>query len=201
MTNSATMGSGTTAGALHYLDFLSTKGYMVPGAIAALKTAFIKVFSTVGEEGWENIQIRDVNVDDYMKRFGNMTHGKYNAKSLIDYKSRVNKVVGWYLEFLSKPGWTPPVKLRKRAHSTKNNIAAAISGDNTDAAESTTVFTPSEPQTVPTPTTKPNLVAFPFPLSNGVLASLYLPTTISATDAKRIARFVETLVIEESQDE
>jgi hypothetical protein len=193
------IGSGTVAGALQYLDFLSSKGHVKPGAIAALKTGFSKVMKTVGDQGWENIEIRNIDIDNYMNRFANMTQGQYNSNSLTDYRSRVNKVTSWYLEFLSKPGWTPDVKERKRKSSTTRPIGPA--GHEVDAAAgelSNDNILSTE--MVATPPSKANLVAFPFPLSDGTLATLYLPPIIAPNDARRMARFVETLVIQESAD-
>ena len=189
------IGSGTVDGALQYLEFLSSKGHVKPGAIAALKTGFGKVMKTVGEDGWESIEIRTLDVNDYMNRFANMTQGKYNSSSLADYGSRVKKVVSWYLEFLSKPGWTPDVKERNRK-STKS-ISNDQSGDEAEVSGHSIGRENVKENAITTPASKTNLVAFPFPLSDGTLATLYLPPSIMPNDARRMARFVETLVIEE----
>ena len=57
---------------------------------------------------WEPTEVRSVDVDDYLDRFGNMTIGQYSTESLKTYKSRFQKALGWYGNFLSEPGWTPP---------------------------------------------------------------------------------------------
>jgi len=195
----STIGSGSAQGALEYLDFLAVKGHVTPGAITALKTAFRKVIETVAGEEWAKVEVRAITVDDYMIRFANMTHGKYNAKSLSDYRVRVNKVIGWYLEFLKTPGWTPNVKTRTYHKPAK---AAAIneqlSSHDQESVRNSESMAGSDPATQPSLQTKPNLVAFPFPLADGTLATLYLPTSITANDAKRMARYIETLVLEEA---
>ena len=202
MTNAVnTIGSGTTAGAVQYLDFLSSKGHLTHGSVRALKTGFTRVAKTLGGEEWEKIEVRSIDVDDYMTRFANMTQGQYNVASLADYKSRVTKVVTWYLEFLSKPGWVPDVKARtlSKAPMEKTPIAAKTEkqNDHLPSAEQLT----SKTETSKKPAALSNLVAFPFPLTDGTLASLYLPPSISNSDAKRMARFIETLVIEEGDNE
>jgi hypothetical protein len=191
------IGGGTVAGALEYLDFLSSKGHVAPGAIKALRTGFAKVMKTLGGEDWEKIEVRGINVEDYMARFANMTHGQYNANSLVDYKSRVKKVTSWYLQFLAKPGWTPETKPRARKIAS-NSSATTDSG----STESTYVKStnPSQASLVSESVAVParsNLVAFPFPLADGTLATLYLPQSITTSDADRMARFVKTLVIDE----
>lgn len=189
-----TIGSGTVQGAIQYLDFLSSKGHVTPGATSALKTGFSKVAKTVGGDGWQTIQIREIDVDDYMHRFANMTHGQYNAKSLVDYKSRVKKVTTWYLEFLTKPGWVPPLKARKRSgkHITQDDFSDSDAADSLALESTIAILKPA-----PSPASNSNLIAFPFPLSDGGLATLYLPRTLSRADAVRMARHIETLVADE----
>jgi|SRR5665213_708412 len=192
---SNTIGSGTVAGALQYLDFLSAKGHVAPGAISALKSGFSKVMRTLGEENWEKIEVRSIDIDEYMTRFANMTQGQYNAKSLVDYGSRVRKVTSWYLEFLSKPGWTPNVKTipRRSTKSSKPTENSSIEAGDVGVKESVEI---TEAVNIATsPTVQPNLIAFPFPLSDGTLSTLYLPPSISSNDADRLSRFVQTLVI------
>lgn len=132
----------------------------------------------------------------YMARFANMTHGQYNANSLVDYKSRVKKVTNWYLQFLAKPGWTPETKPRTRKNTAKSNITNTVSDEPTSTEESTNSSQPQPTSDLVTPA-RSNLVAFPFPLASGTLATLYLPQSITTSDADRMARFVKTLVIDE----
>lgn len=112
------MGDGTAASAIKYLDYLIEKGRATNGAINPLKIAFTKVMETIdGKDGWQAVQVRNVDVDDYMNRFGNLTLGKYSSDSLTVYKSRVKKVVEWYIRFLDNPGWTPEIQRRNRSGS------------------------------------------------------------------------------------
>ena len=89
------IGSGTAQGLVEYLGSLVSKGRATPGAIRPLRTTFTKIMSTVDGEGWGKANIRDINVEDYMLRFANLTMGAYNDASLSVYKSRVKKVMGW----------------------------------------------------------------------------------------------------------
>ncbi len=199
MVNSTnTIGSGTVAGAVQYLDFLSNKGHLTSGSVSAMRTGFTKVTRTLGGEDWEKIEVRSIDIDEYMTRFANMTHGQYNAASLADYKSRVKKVVTWYLEFLSNPGWVPDVKTRTRIPKSVKSLE-------------TTPTVINEPTNIsPAPqlpgiareniTTLSKLIAFTLPLTDGTLVNLYLPPVLNKQDAKRVARFVEMLVIEEDSE-
>jgi hypothetical protein len=108
-------------------------------------------------------------------------------------------VLTWYTEFLKNPGWTPNIKARTRiapADKVKQKpTATTVTEDTAPVAVNSNNGTNSE-VSAPQLQGRSNLVAFPFPLSDGTLASLYLPSIISASDARRMARFVESLVIE-----
>jgi hypothetical protein len=41
------------------------------------------------------------------------------------------------------------------------------------------------------------MIQYPFPIREGVVASLTLPTNLRKTEAKRLAAFLESLAVEE----
>lgn len=51
------------------------------------------------------------------------------------------------------------------------------------------------------PTPPEELIAFPFPLSNKTIVTLNLPPRLVMNDARRISRFIETLVIQGGQED
>ena len=165
--------SGKAAGALRYLKLLSSQGHTRAQAAAALARTVSRVLETVEGEGWRDIDVRQIDVNDFMVRFGAMAKFRYASRSLIDYKSCLNRLLSWYRSFLEVPGWTP--NLRERA--VRDRSAQHV-------------------QTAPRAPALPDLIAFPFPLSAGGLATLYLPPTIRSGDARRMIRFVGALVAE-----
>src|SRR4051812_9075112 len=115
------MGDGKAENLLEYLDNLVEKGKATAGAIKPLRTTFSVVLkAVVGEEKWQSVDVKEIDVEDYMSRFANLTMGKYSSGSLVEYKSRVNKVIGWYINFLDKPGWAPDVQKRNRVLKPKD---------------------------------------------------------------------------------
>ena len=104
------MGDGKAENVLEYLDNLVEKGKATAGTVRPLKTAFAKVLQIVDGENWHTTDVKSMDVGDYMARFANLTMGKYSSGSLIEYKSRVNKVTAWYINFLNNPGWAPSVQ-------------------------------------------------------------------------------------------
>ena len=195
------MGDGKAKNAIEYLDNLIDKGKATKGAIVPLKTAFAKVIQTIDGEQWENTDVRAIDVDDYMARFANLTMGKYTADSLIVYKSRVNKVVNWYIQFLDKPGWTPDVQRRNR--TTKSSDEAPKSTAPTKNIRITSPAPTSEnaPQSMPSVANAPNRILYPYPLSDGQLIHISLPLKLSKNDARRIGSFVESIAVSEQGEE
>jgi hypothetical protein len=202
------MGDGTAASAVMYLDNLVDKGKASKGAINPLKIAFTKVMQTIdGKDSWRSVQVSSVDVEDYMNRFANLTMGKYSAESLTVYKSRVKKVVEWYLMFLEKPGWAPEIQRRNRSGITSAKAVTPASSSQAyeRPVESDQAFDSAPAQAPVVPVAQlahaaqpqlpqsPDRVVYPFPLADGQLVHISLPFNLTKTDARRIGAFVESI--------
>lgn len=197
------IGSGTAAGLVEYLNSLVAKGRARQGAIAPLRISFSKVLSAVDGDNWERTDIREINVDDYLLRFANLTNGHYNTDSLRVYGMRTRKAIRWYLTFLKQPGWVPEFKA-----TTVPKEGQAIKLPKKQQVKQQVPASEPEPQmsaesTVPSPESAVSglsygdgLIAYPFPLMTGKLVTLYLPVTIQKIDAQRLSAFLQTLVVE-----
>lgn len=192
------MGDGKAKNVIEYLDNLVDKGKATRGAISPLKITFIKVLQTIDGDNWEETSVRAINVEDYMERFSNLTMGKYATDSLTVYKSRLNKVVAWYKQFLDSPGWTPDVQKRNRTTKIKadSNMTADLITSKRPLAAS---LANSDLQS--SIANAANRVLYPYPLINGQLIHISLPLKFSKQDAKRIAAFIESIAIDEEPEE
>lgn len=188
------MGDGKAINVIEYLDNLIDKGKASKGAIDPLKVAFAKVVQTIDGDQWVNTEVRTINVEDYMGRFANLTMGKYTSDSLTVYKSRVNKVVNWYIQFLDKPGWTPDVQKRNRVPKVIINTSKRSESKTIDVASSTDLSSVA-PLSMPSVANAPNRILYPYPLSDGQLIHISLPIKLSKIDAKRIGCFVESIAV------
>ncbi len=190
---------GTAAGVIEYLDVIVEKGRATTGAIQPLKTAFVKVLESVDGESWASVNVTKIDVDDYMTRFANLTRGVYSTKSITVYKSRVNRVLGWYSQFLSDPngGWMPTISIRATPKKAKDKSENKAKQHQSTPSERRAGQDMSSPVHVMTE----NMISYPFPLSGGSLATLNLPTNLTQQDADRIAGFVRTLVVQGGKDE
>lgn len=190
------MGDGKAINVVEYLDNLIEKGKATTGAIRPLKIAFSKVMQVIEGESWENADVKAIDIEDYMSRFGVLTMGKYASDSLITYKSRFNKAVTWYLQFLDKPGWTPEVQRRNRTPKTAIKSKIMVKADQTETRQEE----PTASIEVSTLPTKDRII-YPYPLVSGEVVQFSLPIKLSKVDARRIGLFIESIAMDEVKDE
>lgn len=193
------MGDGKAKNVLEYLDNLIEKGKATKGAIAPLKVAFTQVVRVVDGDNWEEVVVKSIDVEDYMARFANLTMGKYSSDTLTVYKSRVNKVISWYTQFLDKPGWTPDVQKRNRAP--KTTITGKQTAEPVQPVSVQTSSQPATPQSMPEIANTPGRILYPYPLLDGQLIHISLPIKLMKSDARRIAAFIESIAIDPSAQE
>lgn len=190
------MGDGKAKNVLEYLDNLIEKGKATSGAITPLKTAFTQVVRAVDGDSWEGSDVKSIDVEDYMARFANLTMGRYSSDSLTVYKSRVNKVVNWYIQFLDRPGWTPDVKKRIRIPKARAAEQQKTMPVQMPATPSQTLSQPERPQSMPEIANAPGRILYPYPLTDGQLIHISLPVRLLRDDARRIAAFIESIAID-----
>ncbi|MDR0956040.1 MAG: hypothetical protein LBM73_02870 [Candidatus Nomurabacteria bacterium] len=186
---------GKVGGLIEYLDSIVKNGRARLGVVTPLRTAVCKIFETVDGECYEDTDVRKVDINDYMIRFKNKALDKYNNASYKAYKNRASRAISWYENFLKDPGWTPTIV--ERSTKKNNENAAEFDKDIENAIQSKTV---KQKINVLDDNKVERLVAFPFPISTGELATLHLPQKLSSSDAERIASFVKTLVIPDNKE-
>jgi hypothetical protein len=190
------MGSGTVAGLMAFFDYLTNKGMATPAAITPLKSAARQVFETVeGTENIDEIDVRSLDVDEYLDRFQvkAMSSGRYKPESITAYRSRFGRGIDYYTTFLTTG--TPP-KIRLRASSGPASKRAASSDDAPRSATGSAGTTEAPDMQSPTG----NLISYPFPLQSGGIANLRLPVRLERADAERMATFIRTLVFEPQKE-
>lgn len=189
MTNQ--IGNGTAQGLIEYLDQLMEKGKASPGSIVPLKSTLKQVFSTVsGEENWKSINIREVDMENYIEEFKQLTIGKYAPPSYTVYLSRLNKIKDWYTKFLFNPGWAPKAEANGKLKRIKNKpniseIPTQISKNiDTNKVEK------------PVNNVLNDLITYPFPLREGKIVYLSLPLDLTSTEAGRLGKFLESVSVD-----
>lgn len=196
---SENLGNGTAKGLMDYLDSLVTKGRVRSGVITPLKTSAVKILEATEGENWGNIDITRLDVDDAVSRFKNLTmsSGKYTQASYQAYDGRLKRAIKWYNNFLQNPGWFP-----------KEEPRASLSQESSKVAKKKTTLTNTKAPEMITEEAQPTIqriieapridsIAYPFPLSNGETARIFMPKGITKSDVKRLSTFLDALVISE----
>lgn len=183
---SKTIATGTADGLLAFCDYLIDKGYGTSGGVTPWKSAAKQIFEAVEGDGWGSLDLRGLDLNDYIRRFENMERGHYKAESIQSYGSRLRRAMEAYLAFL-EDGRTPTLRQGPRRQNEQPNGKAAK-----DALPSVR----SEGRGTASASPIADLVEYPFPLRSGQLAYVRLPKRVEKDDAERLAAFVRTLVFE-----
>lgn len=119
---------------------------------------------------------------------------KFSAGSLSTYKGRYSRAAAMFAEFRASPAtWRPSVKQRSRTNGNgATTTAAPRSPMNAGGAPSTPA-----PTSAPHPGHGSAIITYPFPLRQGVLASIELPPDLTRREAQRLVAFIESLAIED----
>lgn len=202
------LGSGNAKGLVDYLDSLVSKGRTRSGVVVPLKTALVKVLEKTEGEDWEDVDVIKLDVVDAISRFKNFTLGNYTDASYRAYELRMKRAIKWYESFLQNPGWYPKESIRtpkilsgngkpdsQQSVTESTNVQTSVNIKYTDIpklSQNTVSLALEAP--------KIDVIAYPFPLSNGETARIYMPKGISKSDVSRLSGFLEALVIEDSKE-
>lgn len=179
------MRSGTAAGLIDFLKWTQEKGLVKSATAGARRSAAQKVLEIDGE-GWRDIDVRSLDVEEQFQRFAHLRGSKYSPGSLNTYGQRFRDAVALYLEYLANPtGFrAPPSRSVKAAKTSGTARADHIA---------------RSPETSPTversPTTTRDLITYPFPLQSGELAYVQLPVRLGEVDAERLCAFIRSVAL------
>lgn len=188
--------SPTGAGLIDFLDYAIDKGYLKTATGQAMKTAVREVLSaTQGADEWETVDLTSLDEDDILRRFETLRAMKFSAGSLSTYKGRYSRAIAMFDDFRTSPAtWKPSVRQRSRskAASTTAGTAEASSVEHGALSQSASPPGPSTPHSGHGAA----IITYPFPLRQGVLASVELPPDLTKREAQRLSAFIESLAIE-----
>jgi hypothetical protein len=184
-----------TAG--HYMNvflvWAEKKGELPATTVQNWRNASNKVLEI--EDDWPNLNLVDFDLDGHLNRFEILKRTSYAASSMNAYKARTKMGIEVYRSWLSgasdwKPKGTGSVKVAKN-------------GDKAKKSTATTTVIPTVETMVPTGEiggfvpARTTLIEYPFPLRPGVRALIALPEDLTEKEAKRVAKFVESLAFAE----
>lgn len=185
--------SGNVKGLMAFLDFMIDNGYGTAGSINPWKSAAKQVFSTVEGDDFEGLDVRNLDIDEYVERFQTLSIGKYSAESLRAYRQRFRKAVEAYRAYLADPNWRPAPARAARSKNANGGSTKKSKRGKPEAQPG-----PEELLASPQSTPAAALITYPFPLKNGQMAQLHLPSQgLDRADADRLTHFLRALVFDQ----
>lgn len=175
---------------VEFLDYTAKNGLMNNATAGSLSSAVRKVLDTTNPDGsWEEVNLKDADLDDIADRFEMLSRTKYKPDSLQVYKSRFKNAVKMYTEWLSNPsGW----RYKAERPASQRNKSKQASPPHQAAPQQ---LAPA-PSYVPPPPDN-EMISYPYPLRPGMIVQINLPPDLRGQEAKRLAAFIESLVAEE----
>ncbi|GAB2974145.1 hypothetical protein [Saccharothrix stipae] len=188
----------TGAGLLQFLTWAGQRGEMNPATAAAFTSASRNILNI--EDNPEEVNLREIDVDQLLERFENRNRTKYSTSSLNTYKGRFRQSVALFLAWLDKdPNWKSSLKRRTKANNAAKKVAPPSAPPTTpkSVADERKSLRAEPPPPSPEETTLvPGLIRYQLPLRPDLLVNLDLPVDLTSADAARIAAFVKSLAFE-----
>jgi hypothetical protein len=199
----ASLKPGTGADYLRFLDWAEKKGEVPTPTVQNWRNASTKVLEI--EDNWHDLDLINLDLEAHIGRFVVLKRTSYTEGSMNAYKSRTRGGIEAYRKWIANPGsseWKPKVG---GSRPTKNGEAKTPKTGKRSPASSVTNGLQSGGVESVTPSgsvgglvaNRAAIIEYPFPLRPGVRAVLFLPEDLNDREAKRLARFVESLAITE----
>jgi hypothetical protein len=161
-----------------FWDWAADKGQMNPNSARALKAACMQTLAI--EDGWESLDVRNIDPEDHSRRFQNKRGKDFTPGSLEAYQQRFAKAVKLFLEYVKDPSsWKHHAIARAKAPK-KNGTPAQ---QHKSASSKQDAYTPTEP----------GFVDFAFPIREGRVAHLVLPPDLKLAEVRRLTAYLSTL--------
>jgi len=179
----------TTAKAMiEFFEKAGGTGRIKPNTAHSLSTAAKQILKI--DDNWEQIDLAQLDVDEFLARFRNLNGLKYKPRSLAEYERRFKKATQLYLEYVANPAtWKFNGKSRRKPKSGRGTETLAVEQQTTGNVETTTVgIAPGGLQ----------MMDYPFPLRDGCIVRLRLPADLKMSEVGRLAAFMRTITIDDN---
>jgi hypothetical protein len=186
---------GTGLAFVQHWDWVADKGLMPRNTAMGVRAAVSQILKI--EDGWESIDVRNIDLDNLLARFRNLSD--LSPGSLATYESRFRS--GWasYLAYLDSPTTYQP-KARKQPpqhEPSRQSKRGRIGPSDPSGASSEDIQETGSNQPLSPPSVR--LVVYPFPVRPDVFAELKLPANLSADEAERLSTFLRALALGSEQ--
>lgn len=167
---------------LEFLSHAAQRGLMPSATSQALAVSSRRVLDILRPD--ERNDLRRLDIDAVVKRFGNKHAKDFNPSSLKEYGRRVHRAIELFLRWRADAA-AFSVKTRSTATVRKKEKGATpTAADPAVASDLTTLTTGSGYQSA-------------FPVRPGMVVTiLNIPTDLSKAEADRLAQFINMLVVD-----
>ncbi len=195
----------TAAGCVEFLDAAAEKGWINPASAKALRVTFGKVMSI--DDGWEQKDLRDLNLEEHFDRFRTLRRNEYSDGSLRVYQSRFQQALRMYLARLNNDQNWKSYGPSPRSSGGKGKVktATTTSEPTTTVASETPHAHNQEPINLdvveqPIPPSPSNgyppvrQIDHVFPLRDDLDVTVRLPRDLTSDEADALTTFISSLV-------
>jgi hypothetical protein len=177
----------TTGKALvEHWDWAAGKGLMNSNTARVLRNACYQILSGVFPGEWEQLDLSRVNPDEIFTRFQNLRGKDLTPRSLQDYRRRLQQALDSYQSYVADPAsWKGPGQDGSpRAESNSRKVGRLNTAKNSPGLREASKND-----------TDDRLIEYPFPIRD-MTATVRLPRDLTIVEAKRLAGFIASLVME-----
>lgn len=166
------------------------KGELKPSTARTIRISCEQILQCT--ENWETLDIRMLNAEDAFRRFVNKRGRDLKSASLASYKNRLKNGIDMFLDYAKDPAaWKPRMKSRTPGQE-KKEPQKTVSDDTINDTPQSPLAMQEQPKSLPAAP----FIEYPFPLREGQLAYLKLPTNLKLFDVKRLTIYLNSLAID-----
>lgn len=173
-----------------FLDYVASKGLMNRLTATARRTAATKILEAVDEQ--EKQDLRSLDRESAFARFVNLNKKSYTPESLQVYRSRFNSALDDFLKFADNPAAFRPVSGAPTRVKPDSNGARSVAKASGKPQRARTEVESGPLLALPAPDP---MLEIPVPLSDGKIARLLLPRTLTKADAERLSALIAAYAV------
>lgn len=163
---------------VQHWSWAAERGLMNKNTARTFQSACSEVLGV--EENWEEVDVRQMDVEKILLQFQNLRAERYKPRSLASYQNRFRQAVKSFLSYLENPaGWQPPgVRTGSRSSRRARIGSSPLQSDDEPRDESQ----------------GPTLIDHGYPLRKGsVIARMRLPADLTLVEVQKLGKFMTTL--------
>lgn len=183
------MGQRSREELFRFLDYVRAKGLMSPNTVESRKASANKVLGILDAEEAEDVT--NLDLDEVVRRFGNLHGQQYTPDSLRSYKSRTKSAIEDFSRYLENPlAFKPGVQRREKKQTNGATQRVVHHLKANDATTSSPVL--ERPTMVPAASS----AILPIPLRADLTVHIQgLPFDLTPAEAKKIAAVIQAMAM------